>query len=94
MTDWVEKADQALSFIENPDLRAQILFRFEAQYLPALRNAKNQEQVWRAWEALRYYLLARATNRKQFVLTGEQADAFIASTTCLLNLPPHEPPSE
>ena len=92
MIDWVEEAEQALSFVEDPDHRTHILMRFEGQYLPALRNAKNQEEVWRAWEALRFYLLARATKRKQFVLTGDQADACIAATTSLLDLRPHTAP--
>jgi ABC-type dipeptide/oligopeptide/nickel transport system ATPase subunit len=92
LTDWIDEIDSAIDFVEDADHRAQILLRFEAQYLPALRNAKNQQQVWRAWEAFHWYLTTRATRRKPFELSGGDADRIIAAAIDILHLPPHEAP--
>lgn len=90
--EWLEDADRALAFIQDADARALILYRFDAQYLPALRAAHAPEMAWRAWEAFRYYLTARATRRKPFVLSEADADRVIATLTALLGLPPSIPP--
>ncbi len=87
--DWVDAADEALQFIDDPDARGLILYRFEGQYLPALRKARNPEQVWRAWNAFYNYLTFRESRRKFFSLSPEDADKAIATLTCILNLPPY-----
>jgi hypothetical protein len=89
---WLEDADRALAFIQDADARALILYRFDGQYLPALRAAQAPDMAWRAWEAFRYYLTTRATRRKPFALSGTDADRVIATLTALLNLPPSTPP--
>ena len=90
--DWVEAADQALQFIEDPDARGLILFRFEGQYLPAVRKARGPEHLWRAWNAFHQYLTARQSSRKFFSLSDEEADRVISTLTNLLDLPPYTQP--
>lgn len=85
--DWIEVADQALLFLDDPDARGLILYRFEGQYLPALRKARNSDQVWRAWDAFFNYLTFRASRRKFFSLTDEDALQVIATLTDVLDLP-------
>ncbi len=85
--DWVVRADAALAFIDEPDVRTQFLYRFDSQYLPAMLKATSSFGVWRVWEAFRYYLSARATKRKAFSLSDEQADAVIDSLASILGLP-------
>ena len=89
---WVDAADSALSFIEDGDARGLMLHRFDAQYMPALRKARNQEQVWRAWNAFHHYLTARETRRKFFSLSNEDADKAISLLTSILDLPPYQLP--
>ena len=90
--DWVEAADAALAFVEDADARGLILYRFEGQYLPALRKARNAQQVWRAWNAFYNYLTFRASRRKFFSLSDADASQVIASLTAILELPPYAPP--
>ena len=85
--DWIEAADEALSFVVDLDARGLILYRFEGQYLPALRKARNGEQVWRAWNAFYNYLTFRESRRKFFSLSGEDALKVISALTTLLELP-------
>ncbi len=87
--EWVEAADEALRFVEDADARGLILYRFEGQYLPALRKARNAEQVWRAWNAFYHYLTLRQTRRKFFSLSDEDAGRVIATLTDVLDLPPY-----
>ncbi len=87
--DWVEAADKALHFVEDADARGLILYRFEGQYLPALRKARNSQQVWRAWNAFYNYLTLRQTRRKFFSLSEEDADKVITTLTDALDLPPY-----
>lgn len=89
---WVDAADSALAFIEDGDARGLILHRFDAQYMPALRKARNQDQVWDAWNAFHHYLTTRETRRKLFSLTADEADKAIAQLTSILDLPPYELP--
>lgn len=84
---WIEKADEALSFIDDPDARGLILFRFDGQYLPAVRKARNKDQLFRAWNAFHAYLTARQSRRKIFSLSGQEADDFIERLVTLLELP-------
>jgi hypothetical protein len=91
MTDWNVALDEKMSFIEDESARALILLRLEGQYIPALRNARNPQQAWRAWEAFRYYLTTRATSRKTFCLTPDEADRVIVALAEVLDLPPHPP---
>lgn len=87
--DWVDAADAALMFIDDADARGLILYRFEGQYLPALRKARNAQQVSRAWTAFYHYLTFRPTRRKFFSLSDEDAAKVIACLTDILNLPPY-----
>ena len=87
--DWIEAADEALAFVEDIDARGLILYRFEGQYLPALRKARNAEQVWRAWNAFYNYLTFRESRRKFFSLSGEDALQVITVLTDALELPPY-----
>ena len=86
---WVEAADEALSFIEDLDARGLILYRFEGQYLPALRKARNSEQTWRAWNAFYNYLTFRESRRKFFSLSDGDALKVIAALIQVLDLPPY-----
>ena len=88
-SDWVEAADEALAFIDDLDARGLILYRFEGQYLPALRKARNCEQVLRAWDAFYNYLTFRESRRKFFSLSGEDALRVITTLTDVLELPPY-----
>lgn len=88
----MDTADVALDFIEDGDARGLILHRFNGQYLPALRKARNAEQVWRAWNAFHHYLTTRETRRKFFSLTADDADKAIALLTTILDLPPYQLP--
>ena len=88
-SDWIEAADNALAFVDDPDARGLILYRFEGQYLPALRKARNGEQVWRAWNAFYNYLTFRESRRKFFSLSEEDALRVIAILTDALELPPY-----
>ena len=85
--DWVEEADRALGFVDDPDARGLILYRFEGQYLPALRKARNPDQVWRAWDAFFNYLTFRESRRKFFSLSEDDALRVIAVLTDALDLP-------
>ena len=85
--DWVIKADAALDFIDDSDARTQFLYRFDSQYLPALLKARTSFDVWRVWEAFRNYLSVRATKRKAFSLSDEQAHAVIDTLASILGLP-------
>ena len=85
--DWVEEADSALSFVPDPDHRAHLLFRFEGKYLPAIRGAQTQAELARAWSSFHYYMTVRATNRKPFALTADEADRACEILTGLLHLP-------
>ena len=87
--DWIDAADEALAFVEDIDARGLILYRFEGQYLPALRKARNAEQVWRAWNAFYNYLTFRESRRKFFSLSGEDALRVITTLTDALELPPY-----
>lgn len=87
--DWVDAADASLQFIEDSDARGLILYRFEGQYLPALRKARNAEQVWRAWNAFYNYLTFRESRRKFFSLSEQDADRVITALTDILDLPPY-----
>lgn len=89
---WVVAADSALAFIEDGDARGLILYRFNGQYLPALRKARNGAQVWRAWNAFHHYLTTRETRRKFFSLSHEDADRAISLLTSILDLPPYQAP--
>ena len=89
---WVEAANTALDFIEDGDAKGLILHRFDAQYLPALRKARNAQQVWRAWNAFHHYLTTRETRRKFFCLSHEDADRAISLLTAILHLPPYQLP--
>ena len=84
---WIDKADAALSFIDYPDARGLILYRFDGQYLPAVRKARNKDQLFRAWNAFHAYLTARQSRRKIFALTAQEADDFIEGLVALLELP-------
>lgn len=84
---WLVKADEALSFIDDPDARGLILYRFDGQYLPAIRKARNTDQLFRAWNAFYAYLTARRSRRKIFSLTAQEADDFIEMLVTLLELP-------
>ena len=84
---WLEKADAALSFIDDPDARGLILFRFDGQYLPAIRKARNRDQLFRAWNAFHAYLTARRSRRKIFSLSAQEADDFIEMLVTTLELP-------
>ncbi len=87
---WIETADEALHpIVDNVDARGLILYRFEGQYLPALRKARNEEQVWRAWNAFYNYLTFRQSRRKFFSLSGDDALRVISSLTDILELPPY-----
>ena len=87
--DWIDAADEALAFVEDIDARGLILYRFEGQYLPALRKARNGEQVWRAWNAFYNYLTFRESRRKFFSLSDEDALRVITTLTDALELPPY-----
>lgn len=87
--DWVESADRSLAFVDDPEARGLILYRFEGQYLPALRKARNPEQVWRAWNAFFNYLTFRESRRKFFSLSEEDALRVITTLTDVLDLPPY-----
>ena len=87
--DWVDAADEALNFVNDPDARGLILYRFEGQYLPALRKARNPQQVWRAWNAFYNYLTFRESRRKFFSLSDTDALKTIAALTDILELPPY-----
>ena len=87
--DWVEAADRALEFVDDPDARGLILYRFEGQYLPALRKARNTEQVFRAWNAFYAYLTFRESRRKFFSLSDGDALRVITTLTDVLDLPPY-----
>ena len=87
--DWIDAADEALAFVEDIDARGLILYRFEGQYLPALRKARNGEQVWRAWNAFYNYLTFRESRRKFFSLSEEDALRVITVLTDALELPPY-----
>lgn len=89
---WVDEANTALNFIEDGDAIGLILNRFNGQYLPALRKARNPEQVWRAWNAFHYYLTTRETRRKFFSLSHDDADNAISLLTSILDLPPYALP--
>ena len=84
---WLGKADAALSFIDDPDARGLILYRFEGQYLPAVRKARNRDQLFRAWNAFHAYLTARQSRRKIFSLSAQEADDFIEMLVAELELP-------
>ena len=84
---WLGKADEAISFIDDPNARGLILFRFEGQYLPAVRKARNKDQLFRAWSAFHAYLTARQSRRKIFSLSAREADDFIEKLVTLLELP-------
>ena len=86
---WIETADQALNFVEDLDARGLILYRFEGQYLPALRKARNSEQTWRAWNAFYNYLTFRESRRKFFSLSDGDAMKVITTLIELLDLPPY-----
>lgn len=86
---WIEAADEALSFVEDLDARGLILYRFEGQYLPALRKARNPEQTWRAWNAFYNYLTFRESRRKFFSLSDDDALKVITSLVEVLDLPPY-----
>ena len=86
---WVEAADEALNFVEDLDARGLILYRFEGQYLPALRKARNSEQIWRAWNAFYNYLTFRESRRKFFSLSDGDALKVIATLIQVLDLPPY-----
>ena len=85
--DWIEVADRALDFVEDLDARGLILYRFEGQYLPALRKARNDEQVWRAWDAFYNYLTFRESRRKFFSLSSDDALRVIGALADILELP-------
>ena len=85
--DWIDAADEALNVIEDLDARGLILYRFEGQYLPALRKARNEQQVWRAWNAFYNYLTFRESRRKFFSLSSDDALKVISALTALLELP-------
>ena len=87
--DWIEAADKALDFVADMDARGLILYRFEGQYLPALRKARNDGQVWRAWNAFYNYLTFRESRRKFFSLSDRDALKVIATLTDVLELPPY-----
>ena len=87
--DWIESADRSLAFVDDLDARGLILYRFEGQYLPALRKARNSEQVWRAWNAFFNYLTFRESRRKFFSLSEEDALHVITTLTDVLELPPY-----
>ncbi|MCH7653349.1 MAG: hypothetical protein IIB14_06690 [Chloroflexi bacterium] len=72
---------------DDPDARGLILFRFEGQYLPAVRKARNKDQLFRAWNAFHAYLTARQSRRKIFALSAQEADDFIERLVTLLELP-------
>ena len=86
---WIEAADNALNFVEDLDARGLILYRFEGQYLPALRKARNHQQIWRAWDAFYNYLTFRESRRKFFSLSDSEALRVIATLEELLELPPY-----
>ena len=86
---WIEAADNALNFVEDLDARGLILYRFEGQYLPALRKARNSQQLWRAWNAFYNYLTFRESRRKFFSLSDSEALRVIAALEELLELPPY-----
>ena len=92
MNDWIDRLDEAISFVEDLDSRSLILLRFEDQYEPALRQGRNPQDIWRAWEAFRYYLTTRRTRRKPFQLTESEADRIISIAIEMLDLPPHIAP--
>ncbi len=89
--DWLERADEALGFVENQSDRDQILYRFDTQYLPALAKARAPSEVWCVWEAFRFFVTARPTRRKPFALTEDEADRVIGVLSELLGLPRGEP---
>lgn len=89
---WVDAAETALDFIEDGDAKGLILYRFNGQYMPALRKARNGEQVWRAWNAFHHYLTTRETRRKFFCLSHNDADKTISLLTSILDLPPYQLP--
>ncbi|MCI0440598.1 MAG: hypothetical protein L0177_15905 [Chloroflexi bacterium] len=89
--DWLERADEALGFIESQGDRDHILYRFDTQYLPALVKARAPSEVWRVWEAFRFFVTARPTRRKPFTLTEDETDRVIGVLSELLGLPRGEP---
>lgn len=88
--DWLEDAARRLEFIGDEDATALILFRFEAQYLPAVRAARSPDQLFRSWSSFHYYMTTRATRRKPFNLSYPDADRVVEALTDLLSLPPFE----
>ena len=89
--DWLEHADAELGFIENQGDRDHLLYRFDAQYLPALMRANAPSEIWQVWEAFRYFITARPTKRKTFALTEDEADKVIDILAKLVGLPRGEP---
>ncbi|MBI2866916.1 MAG: hypothetical protein HYX97_01115 [Chloroflexi bacterium] len=87
---WAQAANEALAFLTGESIRAQIVFRFQEQYLPALLRASNSTAVARVWDSFRYYLMVEATWRKPFALSGEEANRVVNALKALSPLPPEE----
>ena len=86
--DWqalAQEVERGLDFLGDPEAAFIIAVRVEAQYGPAAYRATSPEAEEYAWEAFRFYLMARPTRRKPFMLSDEEADRVISLARSLVD---------
>jgi len=74
---WEEFVARASELQGNPAACERLVYRFLGQYLPALIEARTQEDHERVWRALWSYLTAPVTKAKPFCLSYSSADDLI-----------------
>ena len=75
---WVSIAKTFPELLNDPEGAEHLVDRFVGQYLPVLLRSTREEDRDHVWLALWHYLVAPATNRKPFGLSGTTADLLIA----------------
>jgi hypothetical protein len=75
---WEEFVGKASELQGDPAACERLVYRFLGQYLPALLEARTQEDHERVWRAFWSYLTAPVTRAKPFSLSYSSADDLIA----------------
>ena len=71
----------------DPEGAEHLIERFVGQYLPALLNARGEQDTDRVWLAFWHYLVAPRTRRKPFGLSSRAADELIAEFQSTISRP-------
>jgi hypothetical protein len=75
---WEAVVGEFAAELGTPEAADYLVFRWLNQYLPAWQTAARPEARERMWLALWSLLTARATSRKPFQLSPEDADRLVA----------------